>query len=244
MNNPPGKETPAGRRATLKDVAKETGYHITTVSLALRGHASIPAATRQLIETAAKRMGYQRNAVFQALSRFRQQGRVRAPSPRIAYLENYGAGSGIARSAHLQEMLDGARKQAELLGYQLDVLAVGEDDLDARGVTQYLRANNITGVVIGSFQPGFANVALNWDEYAVAKIHSRHTEPNVTVVANDHIREVRLAFSRLATLGYKRIGIAIGRADEDACGHRHTVGYLMELASLPAERHVPPLLFP
>jgi len=244
MNIPPAKEPQPGRRATLKDVAKETGYHITTISLALRGHASIPAETRQLIETAAKRMGYQRNAVFHALSRFRQQGRVRAPSPRIAYLENYGAGSGIKRPTHLQEMLDGASKQAELLGYQLDVLAVGEDDLDSRGVSQYLRAHSITGVVIGSFQAGYANVALNWDEYAVAKIHSRHTEPKVTVVANDHLREVRIAFSRLAALGYKRIGIAIGRADEDACGHRHTVGYLMELASLPGDRQVPPLLFP
>lgn len=244
MTKPSEKEPSAGRRATLKDVAKETGYHITTISLALRGHASIPTETRELIETAAKRMGYQRNAVFHALSRFRQQGRVRAPSPRIAYLENYGAGSGLARAAHLQEMLDGARKQAELLGYQLDVLAVGEDDLDARGVSQYLRTHSITGVVMGCFVPGYAEIALNWDEYAVAKIHSRHTEPNVTVVANDHIREVRLAFNRLRALGYQRIGIAIGRADEDASDHRHTAGYLMEEVSIPPAQHVPPLLFP
>jgi LacI family transcriptional regulator len=244
MTNPPDSEAQTGRRATLKDVAKETGYHITTVSLALRGHASIPAATRQLIEAAAKRLGYQRNEVFHALSRFRQEGRVHAPSPRIAYLENFGAGSGIPRPAHLQEMLDGARKQAELLGYQLDVLAVGEDDLDSRGVSQYLRTHNITGVVIGSFQPGYAEIALNWEACAVAKIHSRHTEPNVTVVANDHLREVRLAFSRLTALGYQRIGLAVGRADEHASGHRHTVGYLMEHASVPAERQVPPLLFP
>jgi LacI family transcriptional regulator len=242
--NPTDKEIQTGRRATLKDVAKEAGYHITTISLALRGHASIPLETRQLIEVAAKRLGYRRNEVFHALSRFRQQGRVHAPSPRIAYLENFGAGSGATRSTHLQEMLDGARKQAELLGYQLDVLAVGEDDMDARSVSQYLREHNITGVVMGSFLPGFAEIALNWDEYAVAKIHSRHTEPNVTVVANDHIREVRLAFNRLAALGYQRIGIAIGRADEDACGHRHTAGYLMEEASIPRERRVPPLLFP
>ena len=244
MTIPPNNENQSGRRATLKDVANKTGYHITTISLALRGHASIPLETRQLIEAAALKLGYQRNEVFHALSRFRQQGRVHAPSPRIAYLENFGAGSGIQRSAHLQEMLDGARKQAELLGYQLDVLAVGEDDLDRRGVSDYLREHHITGVILGSFQPGYAEIALNWDEYAVAKIHSRHTEPDVTVVANDHIREVRLAFSRLAALGYQRIGIAIGRADEDACGHRHTAGYLMEEASIPTERHVPPLLFP
>ena len=69
------------RRPTLKDVARETGYHITTISLALRGHTSIPAETRSRIEEAAQRMGYQRNPVFHALSRFRQQGCVRAPAP-------------------------------------------------------------------------------------------------------------------------------------------------------------------
>lgn len=245
MNLPPDNpSTPPARRPTLKDVARETGYHITTISLALRGHASIPVETRQRIEEVAQRMGYQRNPVFHALSRFRQEGRVRAPAPRIAYLENYGAGSGTPRPPHLQVTYDGARQQAELLGYQLEVLAVGEDDHDARSLSHHLRDNHITGVVIGAFQPGFAEIALNWDDYAICKIHSRHTAPNATVVANDQLREVRMAFRRLTALGYQRIGLAVGRADEDASGHRHMAGYLMELASMPADRQVPPLIFP
>lgn len=232
------------RRPTLRDVAKESGYHVTTISLALREHPSIPLATRELIRGVAQRMGYEKNPVFYALSRFRQHGSVCAPTSRIAYLENFGRGFGVARLPHLQAILNGASRQAELLGYQLDPLAVGEDDHDSRSLTKYLKEHQISGIVVGSFTPGFAEIALNWDEYAVAKIHSRHTEPDATVVGNDQLREVRLAFSRLSALGYQRIGLAIGRSDEDACGHRHTAGYLMEEASLPPERHVPPLLFP
>ena len=245
MNELTNGEIAADRRPTMKDVAKETGYHITTISLALREHPSIPLETRKRIEDAAHRMGYQRNPVFQALSRFRQQGRVRAPSPRIAYLENFGAGSGIKRALP-PTGFSGRRQTAGgvLLGYQLDILAVGEDDHDARSLSQYLRTHNITGLVIGGFQPGYAEIALNWDAFAVAKIHSRHTEPDVTVVANDQLREVRLAFRQLSALGYQRIGLAVGRADEDACGHRHTAGYLMESSSIPQERQVPPLIFP
>lgn len=242
----PAPETaaPPARRPTLKDVARETGYHITTISLALRGHASIPPDTRQRIEEVAQRMGYQRNPVFYALSRFRKEGRVRAPAPRIAYLENYGAGSGTPRPPYQQAIYEGARRQAELLGYQLEVLAVGEDDHDARSLSHYLRDNHITGVVMGSFSPGFAEIALNWDDYAVCKIHSRHTAPNATVVANDQLREVRMAFRRAVALGYRRIGLAVGRADEDASGHRHAAGYLMEQAAVPVDRQVPPLIFP
>lgn len=244
-DTPPGPpHAPPARRPTLKDVARETGYHITTISLALRGHASIPPETRRRIEEVAQRIGYQRNPVFYALSRFRQEGRVRAPAPRIAYLENYGAGSGNPRPPYQQAIYEGARRQAELLGYQLEVLAVGEDDHDARSLSHYLREHRITGIVIGSFQPGFAEIALNWDDYAVCKIHSRHTAPNTTVVANDQLREVRMAYRRATALGYRRIGLAVGRADEDASGHRHAAGYLMEQAAVPVDRHVPPLIFP
>ncbi|HEX2854090.1 MAG TPA: LacI family DNA-binding transcriptional regulator [Opitutaceae bacterium] len=232
------------RPPTLKDVARESGFHITTISLALRDHPSIPETTRAKIRETAKRMGYQKNPVYHALSRFRQQGCVCAPAPRIAYLENFGLGSGRPRPAHLQAILDGASRQAKLLGYELEPLAVGEDDHDSHSLTQYLRENQITGVVLGAFVPGFAEIALNWDDYAVAKIHSRHTEPDTMTIGNDQLREVRLAFRRLSDLGYQRIGLAIGRADEDSCGHRHTAGFLMEEASIPPERVVPPLLFP
>jgi Transcriptional regulators len=234
----------APRRPTLKDVARQSGYHITTISLALRDHPSIPASTRQRIREIATRIGYERNPVYHALSRFRRQGTVCAPAPRIAFLENFGLGSGVARPPYLQAILDGARRQADLLGYQLDPLAVGEDDHDSRSLSQYLREHDITGVVLGAFAPGFAEIALNWEEFAVAKIHSRHTEPDATVIGNDQLREVRLAFRRAAALGYRRIGLAVGRADEDACGHRHTAGYLMEEAAVPLEHRVPPLLFP
>lgn len=232
------------RRPTLKDVARESGYHITTVSLALREHKSIPETTRESIKAIATRMGYERNPVFHALSRFRQQGRICAPAPRIAYLENYDVGLGRTRPPYMQEIFDGARRQAELLGYQLDPLAVGEDDYDSRSLTKYLQEAQITGIVMANFVPGFAEIVLNWDDFAVVKIHSRHTEPDAPTIGNDQLREVRLAFRKLTGLGYQRIGLVIGRADEDSCGHRHTAGYLMEEASLPPERRVPPLLFP
>jgi len=233
-----------GRIPRLKDIARESGYHITTVSLALREHPSIPEDTRKRIREIAERLGYQRNPVYYALSRFRQQGTVRGPSPRIGYLENFGQGSGIMRPPHLQAIVDGARRQSDLLGYQLETIAVGEDDHDSRSLTAYLRENAIQGLILGSFLPGCAEIALNWDDYAMVKIHSRHTQPDVTVVGNDQLREVREAFRRMNALGYQRIGLAIGRADEDGCGHRHTAGYLMEQAELPAERRVAPLLFP
>jgi len=232
------------RRPTLRDVAKATGFHATTVSKALRDHPTIPEATRRRIREIAASMGYERNPVYYALSRFRREGDVSVPTPRIAFLENTSPSSGFTRQSYMDALVEGARSQARLLGYELDELTVGEDGHDSRSLMQYLRDHRIAGVVLSSFQPGFAETALNWDELAVAKINSRHTEPEATVVGNDQLREVRLAFRRLRELGYRRIGLAVGRSDEDACGHRHTAGYLMETTEMPAADRVPPLLFP
>lgn len=234
----------SGRNPRLKDIAREAGYHITTVSLALRDHPSIPTETRQRIRDVAQRLGYQRNPIYYALSRFRKEGSVCAPAPKIAYVENFGLGSGISRPPHLQAIVEGARRQADLLGYQLETIAVGEDDHDSRSLTAYLRQHQIHGLILGSFVPGFAEIALNWDDYAVVRVHSRHTQPEATVVGNDQLREVRLGFRRLCELGYQRVGLVVGRSDEDGSGHRHTAGYLMEQAELPADHRIPPLLFP
>lgn len=55
------------RPATLRDVARAVGVSTATVSLALRGHARISAATRKQVEAAAARVGYRRNPAFAIL---------------------------------------------------------------------------------------------------------------------------------------------------------------------------------
>jgi LacI family transcriptional regulator len=53
--------------ATIKDIARELGVDSSTVSLALRDHPAIAAATRERIQRAAARMNYAPNRAAQAL---------------------------------------------------------------------------------------------------------------------------------------------------------------------------------
>lgn len=233
-----------GKRATLKDVAKAAGYHFTTVSLALRGHPSIPEETRERIAAVATKLGYERDPVFSVLSHFHTKGRVRTDAPRIAFVRNYGYDNEGRLFPHIQDIWDGAKRQADVLGYQLEEFLVSVDDHDSHSLDAHLNANGISGVIIGNFQPGFSDLTLNWTNYAIVKINSSHMEPRATTVTNDHLREVRLAYRKLAALGYRRIGLAVGRADEDAARQRHNAGYLLEQASLPPGERIPPLIFP
>lgn len=232
------------RSATIKDVARAAGVHFTTVSMALRDHPSIPECTRERIRAVAKEIGYSRNPVFSALAQFHVHGRQRAAAPKLAYIINRDrqARTDFFRSPDVY--LDGAREQARLLGYSLEVLQLGQGHHDSRSVERHLHASGVNGVVIAGFEPGNDPMALNWDEYAVVKIDSMHTPPAAIVVGNDHRQNVRMAFRQLHAKGYRRIGLAISRADEESTQHRYSAGYFVEQRNQPLGDHVPPLIFP
>lgn len=54
---------------TLKDVASESGYSVTTVSRALGGHDDVNEQTRQHIQEIAQRIGYQPNQIARQLQK-------------------------------------------------------------------------------------------------------------------------------------------------------------------------------
>lgn len=224
-------------------MARAAHVHYSTVSLALREHPSIPERTRERIRRAAQRLGYQPNPVLGALSRFRRGGE-RATAPRIAYLVNRSPEMRFHQMLYQQHFLIGARQQAEALGYELELLFVAEDHHDSASLEAHLRATQTPGIIIGAFEPGFADLALDWEHYSIVKIDSRHIAPAVPVVSNDQLQVVRLAFQRLHALGYRRIGLAVGRADEDGTDHRHAMGYLIEQSVVAPDDRIPPLLFP
>ena len=227
-------------RVTIKDVARSAGVHFTTVSLALRHHPSIPSVTRERIEGIAKTIGYAPNPVFGALSHFRIHGRVRATPPRVAYLVNHQ----IEELPHEKAFWNGAKEQAEMLGYDLELISVSKGHHDSKSLARYLKGQDITGIIIAGFKPGLADLKLDWNDYAIVKINSLHMEPEATSVSNDQRQDVRIAFREMLARGYRRIGLAVGRADEEATQFRHTAGYLIERVVVPSTDHIPELLFP
>ncbi len=231
-------------RVTIKDIAKVAGVHFTTVSLALRNHPSIPAITRNKIRAVADRLDYVPNPVFSALTHFHLNGRVRAEPPRIAYVVNQSLETGAVLYRHQDAFFEGAKQQARVLGYELELLFVGKGRHDSATLEEYLKKERLNGIVIAAFEPGCEGLSLNWNDYTVVKINSLHHEPLAPMVANDQRQDVRLAFQRMLTLGYRRIGLAVGQADEEGTEFRYSAGYLIEQSSVPVADRVPQLLFP
>jgi LacI family transcriptional regulator len=97
-------------RVTLKDLAKETGYSVTTVSRALTGYDDVSQSTRAIILDAAERLGYQPNLLARQLQSSRTDTLsliLPAYGPRFAdaFFSEFLAGVGTEVNAHSYDLL-------------------------------------------------------------------------------------------------------------------------------------------
>ncbi len=125
-----------GSRVTLKTIAQETGYSVTTVSRALAGYDDVSEATREVIRQTAHRLGYFPNHTARQLQKQRTDtiGLI-IPSigPRFAdpYFSLILAGIGDSLAEHGHDLLVSTRPPgpAEMDAYRYMVAGRRVDGL-------------------------------------------------------------------------------------------------------------------
>jgi DNA-binding LacI/PurR family transcriptional regulator len=231
------------RYYTLADIAAEAGVHVTTVSLALRDHPSIPPVTRARIRDVARKFGYQRDPLLDALNfhRARCQQQVRTISS--AFVVHAGT-TRLFSGNHYQPLVyAGAKAAAEARGHSLDIFVVGQGHLAPARLNTILSARSITGVLLSTFEIDIEQLDLDWAQFCAVKIECLHLTPHLDAVSNDQMQVARLAMRRLRALGYHRIGLATAREDQTRLAESFGMGVLIEQASLPESECVKPLIF-
>ena len=131
------------RRITQRDIAREAGVDVSTVCLSLNGHPRIPAATRARIVALAQQMGYRPDPALSSIALTRWQGRRNVKGLVIGFLGD--AKSSTEIEARIQE--DGAREQAEALGYGLERFSLAAYPSMPK-LTRVIRARGIRGLVV------------------------------------------------------------------------------------------------
>lgn len=193
MNTSPD-QTP-GRPATLRDVAREAGVHVSTVSRVLNGQAAagrITPETEERIRSAALRLGYRRNTVARAL----RTGRtlvVGMVVPDVANLYQ----AGITRGAG--DVLSGD-------GYSL-LLASTDDDLEhADAQVSAMLGAQAEGLLYGVAReedPVLSSVVEGGTP--VVLINRGSSSVRVPAVLPDDRTGTRLAAEHLLSLGHRDI---------------------------------------
>jgi len=215
-------------RSTLRDVAREAGVSHMTVSRVVRGERRVSPATRERVESAIRRLGYRPDPALSALAAYRTR-------------EGGGRGSVLAflhcdTNDFSQLVFEGARIEAEQLGYAVEPFPMPRSGAAQRCLGRVLFHRGIRGLLFGPSQTPWQFAEWNWDHFAPVSLGALSHQPAMNSVAMDYFEGVMKAAAHLRVLGARRVGLAIDPALESRTGHRWFGGYS---AALHPSRPIP-----
>ncbi len=231
---------------TMKAVATAAGVHQTTVSLALRDHASIPPATRARIKDLALTLGYQVNPLVSALISSRHRAGPALRRSVIGYVSADPPAQGGAEAIHAYpDLIAGARARAEELGYGLDHLWVGDPSLTRARFSQITTARGIHGIIVAPLADARPALAIiDWDRFAAVAYGYSLAEPALHRVAPDFYHAMLALLHRLRAAGWRRLGLVLDDNNDRKCDHLWLAAYLADQRLGPADSRLEPLLLP
>lgn len=192
----------AGAPVTLAHIAAAAGVSLSTVSRALRNHPRLPPATCRKVQNWAAKLGYRPNPVVSGLMAQLRMARRSSYEESIAWLgdSRHSPESGPT----LRQVFQGARAQAESLGYTLEPMDLA--GMGGRRMVQILRARRIRGLIVAPFAPLEFAIDLPWKELAV--VACGRSLQNLTVHRADFggYDNGWLCVRKLRERGYRRIG--------------------------------------
>lgn len=187
--------------SNLKDVARETGLAVSTVSYALRGAPNIPPETAARVRAAADRLGYRVNSRVAELMAQVRRGRRLASGESIALIwVDSKAGRTFGRA-----VAEGARARAMERGFGLAEFTLSETEGRARRLADIVSARGITGVVFGPvFERARVEMDWPWERFAMAIIGTAEWNAALSRAAHHHYEAMRLALTAVQNAGARR----------------------------------------
>lgn len=207
-------------RLSIRDLAKLAGVSRTTVSLALRGSHEVSAATRKKIQALARKHDYRSHPAVNAL--MQQVGRgVRVHDEEVIAFIRCGADPDERAPGPL-ELLAGARDEAHVLGYRVEVFWAGYKGANTKPLGRVLYNRGIRGVIWSPMPYPHPPLVFPWKHFAPIAC-TLSTEVNrLPTVSIHHSKGMAQVLEELSRRGAARIGF-LGEKIEDS---RQDFGWL------------------
>lgn len=229
-----------GARTTQKDIARAAGVHPATVSLALRGHPSIPNATQARIRKLAQKLRYVPDPALAALARYRQARRTSGFHGKVAWLAETTVDFKWRQTAHFMKCFHSACSHAEQLGYVVEVLDLGELGVSPGRASAIAQARGIQGVLVCPQPRAEASLdAFRWERFSNVTFGYSLMRPALNGVTTAGYRAVLSIMREFHRRGYRRVGWAF-RPDHDMrVDHGFLAGFLAACRVLNMETDIP-----
>jgi LacI family transcriptional regulator len=228
---------------TMAQVARELGVSKNTISLALRHDPQIPAATRERVHAAMRRMGYALNPVVsQLMAELRRSG-GRTRQHTLALVNGHSTPDAFQRHPTIPAYVEGCRRRAAFHGYGLDPFWLRDPELDAPRLNRILQARGIRGLIlVGTMDDPHLpeRFRATWDAHASVVTGVRTRAPTLSYCCVDHHALVLEAMAQALRLGYTRPGLVIERRLDQLVEGRFSSGMSIGQQALPRGQRVAP----
>lgn len=213
------------RTVTMKDVAREAGVSVMTVSRALKDDTSVRDDTRASIRATAEQMGY----VFDSMAANLRTQRSNFVAAIIPSINNANFADTVTG---LTEVIEDSGRQVLLGNSNYDVAR------EERLVEQLLRRRPEAIVLTGGRHTPRTRSRLGAAGIPVVETWDLPEDPIGAVVGFSNAATMELLVDHLVTRGRRRIAFMGGDTREDTRGADRRQGFIaaMQARGLPAER--------
>lgn len=189
--------------AGIKDLARECGVSVATVSRALNGHPEVSVETRRQIQEAAERLGYRPSQSARAL--------VRGRSDAVGLLWDSGYETVGRRHPFLLSLLVGIKQALNGAGRHLILLNVDVDRQGPRAYIETAREFQLDGVIVMGLDGHLPAVqALFESGLPCVAVDADLAGPRTGYVTSDNRAGAVEAVRHLYDLGHRRIATITG----------------------------------
>ena len=231
-----------GTTPTLQAVAVRCGVSVSTASRCLSGAAKVAEATQQRILAAAVETGYHHNALVGQVMSATRRASTQKLFGTVAYVTPFDDAREWRDTPTLCRHWNAARDRAESFGLGMSELSIGAKGMSGLRFGQILKARGISGVLLAAFPREPCEISLPWDDFAFVQVGHRLRSPRLDSVISDHTEGLVVAVRTVAERGFKRIGLAIEKYQDEITDGRWAFGCLGLHSVLPHLAEIPPLL--
>lgn len=188
-------------RTTIKDIARECGVSLSTVSLVLNGNPRISARTRDLVMAAVEKHGYQPNAAARGLAS-RSSRTLSVVVPPLSH---------VFADVYFGEIVSGIYDRASEEGYKVLLDLANEKFVAEKEYLKMLRSRRADGMLFISSSIHDTYLA-DFESASFPFMLVNHFIPgsSINYVVADYRDTARQAVDHLVGLGHRKIGLISG----------------------------------
>jgi DNA-binding LacI/PurR family transcriptional regulator len=211
------------RRVTQRDVARAAGLSRPAVSLALRNHPGISAATRERVLRLAQEMGYVPDPVLSVLASYRWPSTRARATVSIALLE-LRTPAEADLSGYPGAVRQGALERARALGFEVSIFNLAEYEGNLRRLLRVIRHRGIGGIIVLPVETAVTlDAAAGWEEFSVVAATTSILAPRFHRVVPNQLQAMSALLEKLHAMGYRRIGAVFAAAYDARTNHIYSM---------------------